>query len=112
MIETWKDSWFTEGTRVFYLVPSQMIDQILPLQIEPKPAKVARVFVGRIEVFTPATIDAVAKAIDTKDDETLQRYGRFLGPIVERRPALKASAAALLDSAYTQYVNSQTACRK
>jgi hypothetical protein len=89
-----------------------MIDQILPLQIAPKPARVERVFVGRIEVFTPSTINAVEKAIASNDNGTLQLYGRFLGPIVERKASLRANAAALLDSAFTQYVNSQTTCRK
>ena len=63
MLETWRDSWFTEGTRLFYVIPPAAVDTILPLDIEPRPAKVARVFVGRIEVITPATEEAVLAAI-------------------------------------------------
>ena len=38
MIETWKDSWFEEGTRLFYVVPRSRIDEILPLDVQPAPA--------------------------------------------------------------------------
>ena len=31
MLNTWRDSWFKEGTRLFYIVPTQMIESILPL---------------------------------------------------------------------------------
>lgn len=50
MIDTWRDAWFGEGTRLFYIVPRPFIDAILPLDITPAPAGIARVFVGRIEI--------------------------------------------------------------
>jgi hypothetical protein len=50
MVETWRDSWFREGTRLFYLVPRNDIDSILPLEIDPIPVDVVRVFVGRLEL--------------------------------------------------------------
>jgi hypothetical protein len=85
MVDTWRDSWFEEGTRLFYITPSAMVDDILPLSIIPKPVSVARVFVGRIELLTPATLRAVQQAVNSNDDQkALQVYGRFLGPIIER----------------------------
>ena len=36
MVETWRDSWFEEGTRLFYIVPQASIDAILPLDITPE----------------------------------------------------------------------------
>ncbi len=84
MVETWKDSWFEEGARLLYVVPRRDVDEILPLEIAPKPAAVARVFVGRIELVTPATIRDVRTAIAANDRATLAKYGRFLMPIVER----------------------------
>ena len=33
MVETWRDSWFEEGTRLFYIVPQASIDGVLPLDI-------------------------------------------------------------------------------
>lgn len=43
MIATWRDAWFEEGTRLFYLVPRSAVDAMLPLQISPAPAALARV---------------------------------------------------------------------
>ena len=84
MVETWRDSWFEEGTRVFYIVPRQLVDEILPLEITPSPTRVTRVFVGRMELFSPATVQSVRAAIDVGDQATLSRYARFLGPITDR----------------------------
>jgi hypothetical protein len=50
MVETWRDTWFAPGTRIFYLVPRAIVDAVLPLQIDPQPLDVTRVFVGRIEL--------------------------------------------------------------
>jgi hypothetical protein len=84
MVETWKDSWFEEGARLIYIVPSHSIDTILPLEITPRPSQSARVFVGRIELFTPETLRSVERAISDNDRVALDRYGRFLDPILKR----------------------------
>jgi hypothetical protein len=84
MVDTWRDSWFEEGTRVFYILPTRAVDPLLPLEITPAPASVARVFVGRIELVTPAIIDAVRNAALERDGETLAKYARFLRPILAR----------------------------
>ena len=70
MVETWRDSWFEEGTRVFYMLPQRAVDQILPLNIKPAPVHTVRSFVGRMEVITADML---------KDPLALQKYGRFLG---------------------------------
>jgi hypothetical protein len=84
MIETWRDSWFEEGTRVLYLVPAPVVDGILPLSVAPTPSAVVRTFVGRLEVFPPATLQLVADAIAEGDDATVVAYGRFLEPVTDR----------------------------
>ncbi|HSL71336.1 MAG TPA: hypothetical protein VK864_13900 [Longimicrobiales bacterium] len=84
MIATWGDSWFEEGTRVFYIVPPSTVAAMLPLTISPAPAHIARVFVGRVEVLTPAARHAVERAIAGHDHSVLDRYGRFLGPITDQ----------------------------
>jgi hypothetical protein len=84
MVETWRDSWFEEGTRLFYILPQAMSDAILPIEITPAPKQIARVFVGRIEVITPAMEIAVARAIDGNDLRALANFGRVLTPIVNR----------------------------
>ena len=84
MIETWRDSWFEEGSRLIYIVPAAAVDSILPLQVEPAPVQTVRVFVGRIELVTPETQRAVESAIAGKDWSTVSRYSRFLDPILKR----------------------------
>ena len=51
MVETWKDSWFEEGMRLIYIVPTETVDRFLPLRIDPVPQRTSRVFVGRIELI-------------------------------------------------------------
>jgi hypothetical protein len=98
MIETWRDSWFDEGTRLFYLVPRAAVDELLPLAIEPKPAELARAFVGRIEIITPAVMDEVEQAILANDLPKLVKCGRLLDAIVNRvrtRPSLSGRQAQI-----------------
>jgi hypothetical protein len=83
MLETWRDSWFGEGSRLFYFVPRLFVDTVLPLSIRPAPARFTRVFVGRIELVTPATENAVETALLSRDHETLEKYGRFVDTIVD-----------------------------
>jgi hypothetical protein len=82
MLETWRDTWFEEGSRLFYIVPSSFLESILPLSITPAPAQTVRVFVGRLELVSPATEKAVSAALAAKDQVTLAKYGRFLEPIL------------------------------
>jgi hypothetical protein len=84
MVETWRDSWFEEGARLIYIVPSRAIDAGLPLQVEPVPSQTARVFVGRIELVTPETQRAVEEGMARGDWAAIDRYQRFLGPILSR----------------------------
>jgi hypothetical protein len=62
MVETWRDSWFEEGSRLIYIVPSRAVDTILPLQVDPVPSQTVRVFVGRIELITIETMRSVENA--------------------------------------------------
>ncbi len=84
MVETWRDSWFEEGSRLIYIVPSPAVDAILPLQVEPAPSQTVRVFVGRIELVTPETKRSVESAIAKGDWSAVDRYNRFLDPILKR----------------------------
>jgi hypothetical protein len=81
MLETWGDSWFEEGSRLIYIAPRRYVDSILPLSISPTPRQLSRVFVGRLELITPATEKSIETAIASHDGATLGKYGRFLYPI-------------------------------
>ena len=83
MIETWRDSWFEEGSRLIYIVPRGFLDNVLPLTISPTPGQVVRVFVGRLEIVTLATARAVETALASNDKVTLDKYRRFLEPILQ-----------------------------
>jgi len=106
MIETWRDSWFEEGTRLFYVVPKRALDAILPLEIQPAPSLVSRVFVGRMEIITPEIQDRVRQAVARNDRVTLEKYGRFLEPIA-KRVGLKSP---LLDSIYSTAAAQTATC--
>lgn len=84
MVESWRGSWFEHGTRLFYIVSNEVVDTMLPLQIEPRPAEVERVFVGRLEIATPRTLSEVKSALERNDRRVLTQYGRFLDPLAKR----------------------------
>jgi hypothetical protein len=83
MVATWGDSWFEVGTRVFYVLPQSHVDAVLPIDITPAPLHIARVFVGRVEVITPALQESVAASIDRNDLDALSRVGRWLEPVAQ-----------------------------
>jgi hypothetical protein len=83
MIKTWQSSWFEEGSRLFYIVPLSFVDSILPLTINPASAQTVRVFVGRLEIVTPATEKGLETALASDRRSAFTTYGRFLDPILE-----------------------------
>jgi hypothetical protein len=111
MVETWKDSWFEEGSRLLYIVPLAFTNEVLPLSINPAPAQTVRVFVGRLELVTPATEKEVETALATQDTATLKAYGRFLEPILatmiqkEKNPAQASRLQNHLNVIYSRLVN-------
>ena len=78
MIETWRDSWFEEGLRVFYLLPRAKVEAVLPISIKPAAGQLARVFVGRIELLSPRMRTEIGAALANGDARVLKKYGRFL----------------------------------
>jgi hypothetical protein len=111
MVETWRDSWFEEGSRLIYIVPAPAIDAILPLQVEPAPVQTVRVFVGRIELITPETKQSVESALARSDWPAVDRYNRFLDPIFKRIYAANASKASEVQQLFRDYQRSSAACR-
>ena len=97
MVQTWQGSWSEEGSRLFYIVPKSFLSRILPLTINPAPAQTVRVFVGRLEVITPATERAVETALANKDRAVIAMYGRFLQPILNQVKAENPGKAQKLD---------------
>jgi hypothetical protein len=110
MVETWRNSWFEEGSRLLYIVPPAFVNDVLPLSIKPAPAQTVRVFVGRLELVTPATEKEVENAFAAHDTATLKAYGRFLEPILatmvkkEKNPAQARRFQDYLNFAYGRLV--------
>jgi hypothetical protein len=105
MIETWRDSWFEEGTRLIYIVPPRTIDSALPLTVQPTPSQTARVFVGRMEIITQAVEEDVRQAIASHDRRELEKYGRFLEPIAQRMGVKDPLLDAVYSSSQVQTNN-------
>jgi hypothetical protein len=108
MLETWRDSWFEEGTRLFYVVPSRTVDSGLPLMVDPRPSSTVRVFVSRVEMLSPWTEKVIEQALIAEDTKTLAKYSRFLlswrdrvVPKVRDRMSSRR-AMEILNSAYSR----------
>ena len=109
MLETWRDSWFEEGLRVFYIMPRKTTDAILPIEINPKPSELVRVLVGRMELITPEIERNVANQITklasrSKNErvaalKAINKYGRFREPILTqiRRHTSDSRVKALIE---------------
>ncbi len=102
MLDTWQDSWFDEGMRVFYIVPRSTVDSVLPLTITPEPAAVSRVFVGRVELLSPSSRQTLTTALGTGDVDTLAKFGRFLNPFLAQINSPQPAAQSQLTTQYLQ----------
>lgn len=95
MVNTWRSSYFrSDGIRVLFVLPQSWTDRHIPLRIEPRPASIVRVMVGRVELLTPdrerrmesairdlASPDAAARE---RAFTALRGEGRYVEPIVRR----------------------------
>jgi hypothetical protein len=108
MVKTWRSSWFGEsGTRLLYLVPASLTDELLPLEVKPAPDRLVRVLVGRMEVLTPEESVRLLKLVREAGPclslqteplrSELTRLGRFAEPVLR----------LLADSAEGEYERAQ-----
>jgi hypothetical protein len=113
MLNTWRDSWFEEGLRLFYIMPRASVETILPLMIEPQPTSIVRVLVGRTELITPDAekkvsaqllkLNDASPSVRTAARKQIDRYGRFVESILTQissspsNPKVKAAAQHLLE---------------
>jgi hypothetical protein len=95
MVKTWDSAWFGEvGTRLLYLVPRTRTDELLPLTVEPTPAEVVRVLVGRHDFLTPEQ-EAVAEQQIHKlraAQKEMERAEKELAAIGRFAPEARAQA--------------------
>jgi hypothetical protein len=121
MVNTWRDSWFTEdGVRVLYLLPRPWTDQILPLTITPPPAELTRVMVGRAEVITPQVetnlfqLLSTAQTGDTNSQaqavSEFKHLGRFADPAL-RLAIAHTTNTTLINFSYQLFFQQQAASK-
>jgi hypothetical protein len=97
LLNTWELSYFkSQGLRVFFTVPSEWTDFVLPLEIS-LPAKVSRAMVGRIELVTPEQRDKlrqIASYSPSRIDREMKIVGEryFQSATGSRSPNHTASA--------------------
>jgi hypothetical protein len=100
MVKTWSADWFgQDGTRVIYVIPETLTAELLPLHIEPKPDKLARVLVGRHDILTPERekeIDILVKRFQSPSNEESKAANDVLEKMGRYRSAAQTAAAARL----------------
>jgi hypothetical protein len=79
--------------RLFYVVPRALTDKTLPLTLEPEPAELVRVLVGRTEIITPEMEQLIRKQLEPLNDasadlhsitmQLIRTHGRFAEPILK-----------------------------
>lgn len=75
MVETWWQSYFAApGLRVFWVLPDDRTDAILPLEVTPAPEKTVRVLVGRSEVLRPRQEQTWLTQANSKDGKETMRW--------------------------------------
>ena len=84
MVATWDDLWFTDpGTRVLAILPQSYADAMVPLQITPKPTKIERVFVARLELINRSQEQILTRALAPYTD-TDEKAASGMAPTLGR----------------------------
>src|SRR5258708_20105716 len=55
MVQTWRDSWFEEGSRLLYIVPPEFVNPVLPLPIKPAPIQTTPALSAPLHLSPPPT---------------------------------------------------------
>jgi hypothetical protein len=100
--------------RVFYILPRVTVDAALPLKVTPEPATTVRVFVGRVEILSPARKESLASALASGDTATLEKCGRFLAAFQPRigKAVISPASQAFIDGMRAQNTNRVSPCKE
>jgi len=86
MLKTWELAYFkSPGLRLFYLLPQQWTDAVLPLQCDHF-AHVIRTMVGRVEMVTPKQRDLLRQIGNSKASST-DWFFRSVDSLADRNDA-------------------------
>ncbi len=106
MVDTWERAYFlTPGVRLLYLLPQVHTDRVIPLTINPAPARVSRTMVIRMELLSPAYestlsgwLTQLASDTPSVHEGARQNFlslGRFAEPHLSRAVALSTAKVEL-----------------
>jgi hypothetical protein len=97
MVKTWDDSWFVEGLRIFYVVPTARTQALLPLTISPAPKRLVRTIVGRIELLAPELLVEVQAELERllRRAGLVKNEGNSPNSIAARERAITSIGSAL-----------------
>jgi hypothetical protein len=89
MVKCWRSSWFgEEGTRLLYMVPGAITDQLLPLHVDPQPDEVVRVLVGRMEIMPTSQeqqiLELVSRSAAAREKTAVDQSQRFQSPVLKQ----------------------------
>jgi hypothetical protein len=95
MVNTWEKSYFrSEGLRVLSVLPREVVDGVIPIQIKPAADELIRVMVGRVEILTPQRereIEQFVTKLGAKEYKVRQaaslglaKLGRITEPVLRR----------------------------
>lgn len=97
MVKTWQEQWFeTPGVRLFYIVPREITDQLLPVTIEPRPDEVVRVLVARVELSSPAVDAEIERLVKQFIGGTPEERSAAASGLTGRQPFSQAGLLAAL----------------
>lgn len=95
LVKIWGDDMFTTpGERLLYLMPSNEVERVLPLEIQPAPSQTVRTLIAWVELSTPEAekrvMDLVEKLgsndakVRNAAEAELRSFDRFAESILQR----------------------------
>jgi hypothetical protein len=95
LVKIWGDDMFTTpGERLLYLMPSNEVERVLPLDIQPAPSQTVRTLIAWVELSTPEAenrVMSLVKQLGSQDprevadaDAKLRKLDRFAESILQR----------------------------
>ena len=74
LVDVWKQEFFqAEGLTLFYRIPQEQYERILPLTMKPKPEKLIRVGLVHRPYYDPALAEKVAGLVNDLNDDDYQK---------------------------------------
>eukprot|EP00752_Nemacystus_decipiens_P014411 g12820.t1 len=115
LVKIWGDDMFTTpGERLLYLMPSNEVERVLPLTIDPEPSQTVRALIAWVELATPEAEQRVMDLVEqlgsqdpaqrAKANKELRELDRFAEAILRRTLETTADASDRQEAAVLQQI--------